>query len=191
MIYSLKGKISDIGNRYLVVENNGIGYKVGITDDTIHNISIGQNIELFTHLAVREDALDLYGFTNKKDRNLFELLISISGIGPKTALNILSLIMSEMLIKAIRNGSTSQLVKISGIGRKTAEKILIELKDKLGGVHIDEESESNVNSDIDTIEALKALGYSAEEAREALRDIDKEITDTGKKVKAALKILSK
>jgi Holliday junction DNA helicase RuvA len=146
---------------------------------------------LFTHLAVREDALDLYGFTNKKDRNLFELLISISGIGPKTALNILSLIMSEMLIKAIRNGSTSQLVKISGIGRKTAEKILIELKDKLGGVHIDEESELNVNSDIDTIEALKALGYSAEEAREALRDIDKEITDTGKKVKAALKILSK
>jgi Holliday junction DNA helicase RuvA len=191
MIYSLKGKILDIGNRYLVIENNGIGYKVGITDDTIHNISIGQNIELFTHLAVREDALDLYGFTNKKDRNLFELLISISGIGPKTALNILSLIMSEMLIKAIRNGSTSQLVKISGIGRKTAEKILIELKDKLGGVHIDEESELNVNSDIDTIEALKALGYSAEEAREALRDIDKEITDTGKKVKAALKILSK
>jgi Holliday junction DNA helicase RuvA len=111
--------------------------------------------------------------------------------GIKTALNILSLIMSEMLIKAIRNGSTSQLVKISGIGRKTAEKILIELKDKLGGVHIDEESELNVNSDIDTIEALKALGYSAEEAREALRDIDKEITDTGKKVKAALKILSK
>ncbi len=191
MIYSLKGKVRDIGNRYLVLENNDIGYKVGITDDTIHSISLNQEIELYTHLAVREDALDLYGFTNKKDRDLFELLISISGIGPKTALNILSLIMSEMLIKAIRNGSTSQLVKISGIGRKTAEKILLELKDKLGTMTNNEDGEINVSSDIDTIEALKALGYSSEEARDALRQIDKNIVDTSKKVKAALKILGK
>jgi Holliday junction DNA helicase RuvA len=139
-------------------------------------------------MAVRDDAMDLYGFMEKKDKDFFELLISVSSIGPKSALNILGLVSSDTLINAIRSGSTSHLVKVSGIGKKTAEKIVMELKDKLGGV-ASEEISIGMSSDMDAIEALKALGYDADEAREALKKINKDITDTGAKVKAALKML--
>jgi Holliday junction DNA helicase RuvA len=146
-------------------------------------------------MVVRDDAMDLYGFTSKKDKDFFELLISVSSIGPKSAINILGLVHSDTLASAIRSGSTSHLVKVSGIGRKTAEKIVLELKDKIGSIG-STDSGSNVgftaamSSDMDAIEALKALGYDADEAREALQKIDKKIEDTGQKVKAALKMLS-
>ena len=142
----------------------------------------------YIHQVIREDANDLYGFTSRKDREFFELLISVSGIGPKSALNILSLVASDTLASAINSGSTSHLVKVSGIGRKTAEKIVLELRDKLGGIS-SEDSSAGMSADADAIEAMKALGYDQNEAREALKKVSKEITDTGAKVKAALKML--
>ncbi len=116
----------------------------------------------------------------------------MSGIGPKSALNILSIATAETLSNAIRTGSTAHLVKISGIGKKTAEKIVLELKDKLGGMHGYDTAEgaAGMASDIDAIEALRALGYDADESREALKKISKEISDVGAKVKAALKMLN-
>jgi len=191
MISSLHGTIIELGNRYAVIDVNGVGYKVFVTDDILHTLKTGSETIMLTYLVVREDALDLYGFISKKEKHFFELLIGISGIGPKSALNILSIVSSDSLVSAIRSGSTSHLVKVSGIGRKTAEKIVLELKDKLGGIsgEIEEGSAIGMSSDLDAIEALKALGYDADEAREALKKIDKDISDTGAKVKAALKTL--
>jgi len=188
MIASLSGTISHLDHRFVIVDVNGVGYKVFATEDTIHEMKHGSDVHLWTYLAVREDALDLYGFTTKKEKDFFELLITVSSIGPKSALNILSLVSSDTLASAIRTGSTAHLVKVSGIGRKTAEKIVLELKDKMGGV-ISDEISVGMSSDMDALEALKALGYDAEDAREALKKINHEITDTGAKVKAALKML--
>lgn len=188
MISFLRGNIAEIGNRYAVVDVHDVGYKVYITDDTAHILKPGKEEILWTYLAVRENSEDLYGFPAKKDRDFFELLIGVSGIGPKTALNILSLVASDTLANAVRTGSTGHLVKVSGIGRKTAEKIVLELKDKLGGFGGNSE-DTAISSDSDTLDALRALGYDAEDAREALKKIDKNISDTGAKVKAALKVL--
>ncbi len=193
MIATLRGQVTETGNRYAVIEVNNIGYKVFLTDDSIHSLKIGAETHLSIHNVIREDANDLYGFITRKDRDFFELLISISGIGPKSALNIMSLVASDTLVSAIRSGSTAHLVKVSGIGRKTAEKIVLELKDKLAPFahdHGDTEFSAGMSSDADAIEALKALGYGADEAREALKKIDKSITATNQKVKAALKTLS-
>ncbi len=198
MIASLRGQITEIGNRYTIIEigepgRGAIGYKVFLTDDSIQSIKIGEETRLSIYNVIREDTNDLYGFINKKERDFFELLIGISGIGPKSALNILSLVASDTLVSAIRSGSTSHLVKVSGIGRKTAEKIVLELKDKLAPfahTHGDTEYSAEISSDMDAVETLKALGFSVDESREALKKIDKSITATGAKVKAALKMLS-
>ena len=193
MIAKLTGTISDMGTRYVVIDVNGVGYKVFVTDDTIHLLKKNDRAVLLTYLVVREDALDLYGFPLKKDKEFFELLISVSGIGPKSALNILSLVSSDTLASSIRTGSVAHLVKVSGLGKKTAEKIVLELKDKLGKVTGDMGTEfsAGMSSDIDAIEALKALGYDADDAREALKKVGKNVSDIGAKVKAALKELGK
>ncbi len=193
MIATLRGNITELGNRYVVVDVGGIGYKVFITDDAAHTLKIGAETAFWTHMAVREDSQDLYGFLSKKERDFFELLISISGIGPKSALNILSLVSVDALASSVRTGSVAHLVKVSGIGRKTAEKIVLELKDKLGGFTGENNAEmsAGMSSDMDAIMALQALGYEADEAREAMKKIDKNILDIGAKVKAALKELGK
>jgi len=192
MIAKLTGTVSDIGNRFVVLDVGGVGYKVSVTDDTLHRIKIGEKASLLTYLAVREDALDLYGFASKKERGFFELLIGISGIGPKSALNILSLVSADALATSIQSGSVAHLVKVSGIGKKTAEKIVLELRDKLGGISDESGAFSaGMSSDIDAILALQALGYEVDEAREALKKVGKDTLDIGEKVKAALKELGK
>ena len=163
MISNLHGKIIEIGPRSVILDVSGVGYRVAMTDDSLHGLKTGSDMTLYTHFAVRENSQDLYGFTSKKERDFFELLITVSGIGPKTALNILSLASGEQLANAVRTGSVAHLVKVSGIGKKTAEKIVLELKDKLGSISgsMSDESAALMSSDADAIEALKALGYSA------------------------------
>ena len=192
MIASIKGLVTHIDVKYAIIETGGIGYKVFLTADTIHSLKRDSPTSLWIYMVVRDDAMDLYGFPSKKEKDFFELLISVSSIGPKSALNILSIVTSDTLANAIRSGSTTHLVKVSGIGKKTAEKIVIELRDKIGsfGMSMDSEFAAGLSSDMDALEALKALGYDADESREALKKIDKKIEDTGAKVKAALKMLS-
>jgi len=192
MIASLHGTITHTSSKYVILDVHGVGYKVYVTDDALHTLKMGAEVSLWTYLAVREQALDLYGFLNSKEKDFFELLISVSGIGPKTAMNILGMVSAETLVGAVRTGSTAHLVKVSGIGKKMAEKIVLELKDKLGGLSSESSPEftAGMSSDMDAIEALKALGYEADDAREALKKINEEITDTGAKVKAALKVLN-
>lgn len=203
MISQIRGTVLETTERYAVIDVGGIGYKVFATADSLHALKDGSQARLWTYLAVREDALDLYGFPSSKERGFFELLLTVSGIGPKSALNILSLVSTDTLAGAIRTGSVSHLVKISGIGKKTAEKIVLELKDKLGGFSegdFGQAARTGMSSDSDAMLALQALGYDADESREALKEaaalhIAKHGPDTqldaSAKIKAALKLLGK
>lgn len=188
MIAHLTGKVLFIGDKYLIIDVGGIGYKVSVTNDTAR-IATKQkeNISLLTHLAVRETALDLYGFIHQPELELFEMLIDISGIGPKSALQIMGLAGVETLKKAISSEDTAYLTKVSGIGRKTAEKIVLELKDKLGTG--EKHHRGELREESDAVEALKSLGYSQSEARDALKSVENKTGSTSAKVKEALKIL--
>lgn len=187
MIASIKGKVTLIKDKFVVVEAGGVGYKVNLSPDTLLSISKKTGEVLFwTHMHVREDSQDLYGFLDYSELEFFELLISVSGIGPKGALVILGVATIETLKKAISTGDTTYLTKISGIGRKTAEKMVIELRDKVGK----NLEGGSLGEEMDALEALKSLGYSSHEAREALKNIDG-VMDINTKIREALKILGK
>jgi Holliday junction DNA helicase RuvA len=190
MISRIEGIVWDLNEKFLTVGVGGIGFKVFSTKE-VKEISIkGAKISLFTHLVVKEDALDLYGFSSQEELNLFEMIITISGIGPKTALNVLNISSVQALKNAIKKNDIAHLVKVSGIGRKIAEKIVLELKDKIG-IDTGDYGDITLRDEIDAVEALKALGYSQKDAREALKDIDKTIVKTGDRIKEALKVLNK
>ncbi|MEX2052403.1 MAG: Holliday junction branch migration protein RuvA [Candidatus Paceibacterota bacterium] len=185
MIGSIRGKIILKTEKYLVVETGGVGYKLSVSPDLLSKAGkADEEIFLFVHTVVREDALDLYGFLDRQELEFFEMLIGVSGIGPRSAIAILGITTLETLRKAISTGDVSYLTKISGIGRKTAEKIVIELRDKIG----EETSSGSLQGELDAMEALKSLGYSQTEARDALKKVPSD-TDTNQKVRQALKIL--
>ncbi len=165
----------------------GIGYKVATTKEVLARTSVGSQVTLWTHLAVREDALDLYGFPTEEELRFFELLLTVSGIGPRSALGILDIASVETLRSAIAHEKSEYLTKVSGIGRKTAEKIVLELRDKVGVSA--EGSEHSLRGDSEALEAMRALGYSANEARDALRKVPKEIEKSNDRLREALKIL--
>ena len=185
MIGSIKGKIILKTEKFLIVETGGVGYKISVSPDIVSKAKkIGEEIFLFIHTHVREDTLDLYGFLERQELEFFEMLINVSGIGPRGALAILGIASIETLRKAISTSDTVYLTKISGIGRKTAEKIVIELRDKMG----EEKGGSSLQGELDALEALKSLGYSQNEAREALKKVSTD-TSTNAKIREALKIL--
>ncbi len=188
MISKITGQIIHKNDKFIVVETNGLGYKIFSTTDLISKVKENDQVQIWTYLAVRENALDLYGFMTKKDLDFFELLITISGVGPKTALNILNVATVDSLRKAISSGETAHLTKVSGLGKKMADKIVLELKGKLGSY---EEIEMGLKEEIDALEALKSLGYSHRDAREALQEISKDLKSTSDRVKAALKHLGR
>ncbi len=183
MISYLKGKIIEKDLKSVVLDVSGIGYKIYTKTASLNK---GKDTEFWTHLAVKENALDLYGFSKKEELDFFELLLSVSGIGPKSAIAILSMASLSNLRKAIATGDTGHLTKVSGIGKKNAEKIVLELKDKIQDLSGETHS---LSGDIDALEALKSLGYSEQESREALKKAS-DVKDTGEKVKKALKLLS-
>ena len=194
MIGSIKGKITLKTEKFLIVETNRVGYKVNVSPDVLSKTKkIGDAISLWIHTHVREDILDLYGFLEREELEFFEMLINVSGIGPKGALAILGVASIETLRKAISTGDIAYLTKISGIGKKTAEKIVIELRDKIG----EEKQGSSLQGELDALEALKSLGYSQNEAREALKKVSLGHSRTGEapdvntntKIREALKIL--
>lgn len=186
MIGKLTGKIVEKETGYVLLEVSGVGYIVYVMADTVKNLTVGKEVSLWTHLAVKEDAHDLYGFSDKEELVFFKLLVSISGIGPKSALGILSIAPPQTLKKAITSGNTSYLTKVSGIGRKSAEKIVLELKDKLVAVSQDD---SSLDEDADVMMALKSLGYGAQEIRETLKKLPDSKNGTSDRIKEALKLL--
>ncbi len=186
MIGHLKGTLLHQDLKSVVLDVSGVGYKIYTNTSSLEKQK-GKILEFWTYLAVRENALDLYGFRTKDELDFFELLISVSGIGPKGAMGILTVATLPNLRHAISSGDTSHLTKVSGIGKKNAEKIVIELKDKLQGLSPD--LSKSMLGDVDALEALKALGYGEREAREALKKAEGDSTE--KKVRSALKNLNK
>lgn len=187
MIRFLKGQIIEKSDKFLVLETGGVGYKVFVTGETLDGKSNEGLLELWIYHVVREDTSDLFGFKEKDDLSFFELLITISGIGPKTALGILNVANTSTLKKAVITGDVSHIVKVSGISKKVADKIVLELK---GKIKEDGHEDYNAKDEVDAIEALKALGYSHKDAREVLKDIPGNLS-TSERIKKALKILGK
>lgn len=173
-----------------IVDTNGVGYKIHTPRDILQKTKLKEKITLLTHLAVREDSMDLYGFGDKAGLELFEKLITVSGIGPKSALAILNLAPVSKLIQAISTGDASYLTKVSGIGKKSAAKIILELKDSVGEGS-GEISGDSLRGEKDSLEALISLGYGAAEAREALQKIKNKNANTGETIKESLQILSR
>lgn len=189
MITHLTGTVIDKEERSIVLDVHGVGYKVFVTGNTMETIKDGKEISLWTHLAVREDSQTLYGFPTKDELYFYELLISsVSGVGPKTALGILNVSSADNIRRAVSSGDTSHLTKVSGIGKKMADKIVLELKGKF---EAQDSAGISLRDEVDALEALKALGFKHNEARDALKEVDPTITDTGARVKKALKLLGK
>ncbi len=189
MIAHLSGVVLEVNTTDLVLEVSGVGYRIFCTKKILTSAQTETPLSLWTYQAVRENAIDLFGFKNKPQLVFFELLIGISGIGPKTALSILDVASVETLQQAILSRDTSHLTKVSGIGKKNAEKIVLELRDKIGaGVSASGTGVSSGDSDV--IDALCALGYTPDDARDALRGIPTELKSTEERIKAALKQLS-
>ncbi len=186
MIGHLIGTLLHQDLKSVILDVSGVGYKIHTNTASLDSQK-NKILEFWTYLAVRETALDLYGFATKEELDFFELLLTVSGIGPKSAMGILSVATLSNLRHAIVTSDTSHLVKVSGVGKKNAEKIVLELKDKLDGWSA--ENGEFISGDVDALEALKSLGYGEKEAREALKKVV-EAKDTGDKVKKALKLLS-
>ncbi|MBU2082021.1 Holliday junction branch migration protein RuvA [Patescibacteria group bacterium] len=188
MIFYLEGKILDKNEKFFVININGVGYKVfshaGILEKIPEN---GQNIKIWTHLYVREDAMDLYGFLDKDDLDFFEMLISISGIGPRSALGILEVAPVSSLKQAIVSEDETFFTKVSGIGKKTAQRMILELKSKLIKTVVLEKGEFKEMGD--AFEALVSLGYRASDVRRILNELPKDGGNVEAKVKEALKKL--
>jgi len=194
MISYLKGKIKKKGQGFVIVEVNQVGYKAFVNPTMYAELDIGQDIEIYTHQYVREDALDLYGFKSMEELEMFELLLSISGIGPKSALGVFAIAKVEDIKESISRGDSALLTKVSGIGRKTAERVVLELREKIGnlesGIRDWGAGKGVGTASGEEIDALMALGYSMPQARDALRQVDENIKDSGNRIREALKKLS-
>ncbi|HTY13835.1 MAG TPA: Holliday junction branch migration protein RuvA [Candidatus Omnitrophota bacterium] len=200
MIAHISGVLELKDKDFAVIDVSGIGYKVYAPGSTLNNLpAAGSKVKLFTEQVVREDSITLYGFIAKEERNLFNSLLTVSGVGPKSAMSIISSFPLDKLITAIVQGNAALITSVPGIGSKTAQKIIIDLKEKLAksqglrpsDLPKGEESASNVISD--AISALVTLGYSPREAREAIMNSKADLEDAKTVedvIKVALKNLS-
>lgn len=186
MIAHLSGTVLFRGTKFILLDVGGVGYRLTISFETLKSIGQqGTRASLHTHLYVRETAIELYGFSTMSELEFFEMLIGISGIGPKSAIGVLSVAPLDSLKRAIASGEVSYLTKVSGIGRRIAEKIILELKEKLAGV-----GSAMVGSDeSDALDALVSLGYTIREARDALHKTTGTPATIDEKIKEALKLL--
>ena len=193
MIYSLNGILAFKRENFAVLEigdNGAVGFKVFLTKRTLENLpKIGSLVKLSCFLHVKEDALDLYGFLSAEEKDFFELLISVSGVGPKSALSILGVDDFKNLAAAIGENRPDLFTQASGIGKKTAERIVLELRGKIKNIAAPA-TIKEMEIDADLIEALVSLGYRKEAAKSALSKVGKKITGPQERLKEALKILS-
>ena len=185
MIATLRGEVSQIEENALIVEVGGVGMRVFVPAPVRTNSSAGEMIFLFTHLVVREDALTLYGFESQADRDLFNILLGVDGVGPKVALSVLSTLTLETIQRAIFADEEELLGKVPGVGKKTAQKIAIHLKDKLKPTDALSKIAALTDYDSEVLAALTALGYSVVEAQAALQSIPK---DAPKEVEERLRV---
>jgi holliday junction DNA helicase RuvA len=189
MFGHITGKIFDLKGVKAVVDAHGIGFVVHSTPSYLSKLRTNQEASFWIHTAVRENSIDLYGFETEEELRVFELLITVSGVGPKSGLAILGVAGVRAIEEAVATNDTSSLTKISGIGKKTAEKIVLELSGKLVATT---KGEKNRNSeDIDVFEALKSLGYRERDIQETIKKLPKDLVGANEKIKYALKNLGK
>lgn len=190
MIATIHGAIQHIGSGSLVINVGGVGLRVFVPRTVLENTGgVGRTIRLFTHLIVRETELALYGFESEEELAIFELLLGVSGVGPKVALSILSTLSPELLKSAIAREEAVVLQRVPGIGKKTAERIMFQLRDKL--VFATDAQALPLHSDVDTdvIEFLTGLGFSIVEAQTAIQNLPREVTNVDERLQLALQYL--
>ena len=198
MIAYVKGKLDTKTNTFVVIDVQGIGYKIFMSAKSIESLGeIGQEIKVYTHYYVREDNISLYGFSSNEELRMFELLISVSGVGAKSAIAMLSEITPSSFALAVITDDISKLVKIPGVGKKTAARIILELKDKLKTeTAIEQTEEINVqiekdNDSNEAIAALQVLGYTRKEIEKVFEKIDIKNLELEEIIKAALRHLGR
>ena len=193
MIASLEGIIDAVSKDGLIVNVNGIGFKVTVTTSVLSEMGItGREVKLYTHFHVREDDMSLFGFGSLDELKLFETLISLSGLGPKTGMAMLSAMSADQVAMAIASGSVETLTTIPGIGKKTADRLILELKDKVGGVMISTPAGRAAQENADVVSALVSLGYSVQETTKAVNALPSgKKLSLEEKVKLTLQYLGK
>jgi len=190
MIGRLQGLLAEKNPPQVMVDCNGVGYEVDVPMSTFYNLpGVGEKVSLLTHFVVREDAQILYGFGSQGEREAFRQLIKISGVGPRTALAVLSGMSVGDIAQAVTSQDAGRLVKVPGIGKKTAERLLLELKGKLGA-DIGSGAGPVTDAQGDILQALVALGYSDKEAAATLKSLPKDV-GVSDGIKLALKALAK
>ncbi len=187
MIAILNGRVVDVPPDGLVVGLGGLGLQVAVPAAIRQRARVGDEIFLYTHLIVRQDALSLYGFETREERDIFILLLGVDGIGPKSALGILSTLSPDLIRRAIFHEQPEVFTRVPGVGKKTAQKILLQLQDRIQAVSGLEMAASYNDTDTEVVDALTALGYSVVEAQSALQSIPKDTpADVEARLRAAL-----
>ena len=190
MIAHVMGKVAEKFNGSLIVDVHGVGYEVSVALGDYEKASLGDEIKLYTHHYIREQSQELFGFSSLAAKKLFEMLITVQGVGPKAALAILSLGDAENVRNAIANSDSTFVQKASGVGKKTAERVVVDLSDKVGLPTHYGRKENPVQTELNTadeaLEALIALGYTLADAAKALEGIDVNLP-TGQRVTEALR----
>ncbi len=189
MIAHVFGVVAEKFAGSLIVDVSGIGYEVSVAAGDYDAALLGQDIKLYTHHHIREQSQELFGFSSLAAKKLFELLITVQGVGPKAALSILSLDTAENVRNAIANTDSIYLAKASGVGKKTAEGVVVKLSDKVGMPIVYKQSSGvqvELNTSDEALEALIALGYSLQDATKALENVDAKLS-TSERVRQALK----
>ena len=199
MLAYIKGELTQVTNEYVVIEAGGLGYKVFMPETAIEKLgNIGENVKVHTYYRVREDDISIFGFNTQEELRMFELLLSVSGVGAKTAVVIISTIEPSDFALAVISEDVSELVKIPGIGKKSAQRIVLELKDKLKKDAISVEADKKVNIKAQTnadveeaMSALQVLGYNKKEIEKVFEKLDKTNLGLEDLIKKGLAALSK
>ncbi|MGI6380989.1 MAG: Holliday junction branch migration protein RuvA [Anaerolineae bacterium] len=188
MIARLSGSYAGRSGEAVVVDVGGVGFGVHVPQGFFQQQrEVGDPVELHIHTHVRESEISLYGFDEPEERELFELLLTVSGIGPRTALACLSTLSPEVMREAIAAGEAGVFTRIPGIGAKTAQRMLLDLKDRVGHLVVGSGAVAGGGPDREVIEALMALGYTVSEAQSAVRAVPKDITEVDQRIVAALR----
>ena len=199
MFYYLEGTVAEIEPNLIALDCGGVGYALNTTVNTISSVSRGERCRLYVSESIREDAFDLYGFYSKKEKLFFEMLISVSGIGPKAALSILSANTPEGLALAVASGNEKALTVAPGIGKKIAQRVILELKDKIGGqsefagesFSAPAAQQSDNSAVGDAVAALTVLGYGSNEIAQVLKSTDTGGMSTEEIIKTVLRRMVK
>lgn len=192
MIASIQGKVIQKGNDFLVINVSGLGFQVFSTHEIVDKAQIGENYSLYTQLIVREDSLTLFGFADELEKQYFNLLLGVSGVGPRLAIAILSTLPIEAINRSVSSEQSEIFSRVPGVGKKTAQKIIIHLQGKIQTISGMPSISSNLKeTDIEVLDALTALGYSIVEAQAAIQNIPRDTPDdVEQRLLAALKYFS-